>query len=396
MRDPDLVQRAERAALALERAWDRWRTMHGFGDDPLPPVSSYVGYSLEEPWGQPRVVFGVAADEAELLASLLDGHDCVGPVHHELTGSVEWRRGSVDHRGRSPWPLPAQLSIPQQAPQPGSDMFLTASHGDPLDHAASAVAMTGADGLRPDSIDWPPAVGNPVATDPAAAVAASDASLVEDAPREGPGRPRPGAATSANGKASAPRSAASRRPRSPKTPAVPPVQTAATGHLGDAHELADGVQPGHQAVRAESGQAESGAAEPRQAQPGQPDANAQPEIVAFRPRPEQSPGAPPEAEPAPEQLTSSDDLMPNQGPGYRGPRYQGYPPQYQEATGPAKRSSAYAAAPVADSDLQAPARKPLRSKARQVTKLGRSRQQGPGAHEAWGSEGDQAATDHAV
>jgi hypothetical protein len=80
MRDPDLVVRAERAAAALERAWDRWRTLHGMGAEPPPPVSSYVGYSLEEPMGQPRVVFGVAAEEAELLASLLNRHECAGPA----------------------------------------------------------------------------------------------------------------------------------------------------------------------------------------------------------------------------------------------------------------------------------------------------------------------------
>jgi hypothetical protein len=78
MRDPDLVMRAERAAIALEQAWGRWRVMHGLDTGPLPPVTSYVGYSLEEPWGQPRVVFGVAAEEAERLAALLNGHDCVG------------------------------------------------------------------------------------------------------------------------------------------------------------------------------------------------------------------------------------------------------------------------------------------------------------------------------
>ena len=60
MRDPDLILRAQRAATVLERAWDRWRTLHGSGATPPPPVSSYVGYSLEEPMGQPRVVFGVA------------------------------------------------------------------------------------------------------------------------------------------------------------------------------------------------------------------------------------------------------------------------------------------------------------------------------------------------
>jgi hypothetical protein len=85
MRDPELMLRAQRAATELERAWDRWRTMHGLNADPLPPVSSYVGYSLEEPWGQPRVVFGIAAAEAEHLAALLDRHDCAGPVYAAMT-----------------------------------------------------------------------------------------------------------------------------------------------------------------------------------------------------------------------------------------------------------------------------------------------------------------------
>src|SRR6266536_6173538 len=75
MRDPDLVLRAQQAAAVLERAWDHWRSLHGLGAGTLPPVSSYVGYSLEEPWGQPRVVFGIAAEEAEQLAALLDGLD---------------------------------------------------------------------------------------------------------------------------------------------------------------------------------------------------------------------------------------------------------------------------------------------------------------------------------
>jgi len=76
-----MIVRAQQAAAELERAWDRWRTLHGLGIDPPPPVSSYVGYSLEEPWGQPRVVFGIDAREAEQLAALLDRHDCNGPVY---------------------------------------------------------------------------------------------------------------------------------------------------------------------------------------------------------------------------------------------------------------------------------------------------------------------------
>ncbi len=107
MRDPDLVKRAERAAMSLERAWSQWRAAHGVTTAPMAPVSSYVGYSLEEPWGQPRVVFGVGAEDAEKLAALLDGHDCVGPVHAELTSPArlaaraDRRSGEVNLTGAS-------------------------------------------------------------------------------------------------------------------------------------------------------------------------------------------------------------------------------------------------------------------------------------------------------
>jgi hypothetical protein len=100
MRDPDLIGRAQRAAMELERAWDRWRTMHGLGREPMPAVSSYVGYSLEEPWGQPRVVFGIEAREAEQLAALLDRHDCAGPVYAGLSAMPGARtEESTDYLG---------------------------------------------------------------------------------------------------------------------------------------------------------------------------------------------------------------------------------------------------------------------------------------------------------
>ena len=40
------------------------------------PVVSYVGYSLKEPWGEPRVVIGIDADEAGYLAEFLDRDEC--------------------------------------------------------------------------------------------------------------------------------------------------------------------------------------------------------------------------------------------------------------------------------------------------------------------------------
>lgn len=116
MRDPELMLRAQRAATELERAWDRWRTMHGLGTEPLPPVSSYVGYSLEEPWGQPRVVFGIAAAEAEHLAALLDRHDCAGPVYAAMTS--QGMRAELDPGARSPDRDPGRgrVRVPAQAP----------------------------------------------------------------------------------------------------------------------------------------------------------------------------------------------------------------------------------------------------------------------------------------
>jgi hypothetical protein len=86
MRDPELVQRAERAATALEQALIHWRQRHGLDSEPLQPVTSYVGYSATEPWGQPRVVLGVHAEEAERLAAILEGHDCIGPIHAGISG----------------------------------------------------------------------------------------------------------------------------------------------------------------------------------------------------------------------------------------------------------------------------------------------------------------------
>jgi hypothetical protein len=76
MRDPELVARAQRAATRLETAWEQWRTLHGLAVAPGQPVVSYVGYSLKEPWGEPRVVIGVDADEAEYLAEFLERDEC--------------------------------------------------------------------------------------------------------------------------------------------------------------------------------------------------------------------------------------------------------------------------------------------------------------------------------
>jgi hypothetical protein len=117
MRDPELVMRAQRAAMELERAWDRWRAIHRLGTEPLPPVSSYLGYSMEEPWGEPRVVFGIDAREAEQLAALLDHHDCEGPVYASMTANPgTW--GEQDAEGRAADPGWGRVRVPSQGPPP--------------------------------------------------------------------------------------------------------------------------------------------------------------------------------------------------------------------------------------------------------------------------------------
>jgi hypothetical protein len=74
---------------------------------PGQPVVSYVGYSPKEPWGEPRVVIGIDADEAEFLADFLDRDECAQRVQipqqqgrraeasPETTVSTKGRRCSV-------------------------------------------------------------------------------------------------------------------------------------------------------------------------------------------------------------------------------------------------------------------------------------------------------------
>lgn len=71
MRDPELVSCAQRAANELERAWARWRNGHGLTERVAESVASYVTHSIDHPWGRPRVVLGLDAEEARALADLL-------------------------------------------------------------------------------------------------------------------------------------------------------------------------------------------------------------------------------------------------------------------------------------------------------------------------------------
>ncbi|GLW12581.1 hypothetical protein Misp01_77090 [Microtetraspora sp. NBRC 13810] len=72
MRDPELVSCAQRAAAELERAWANWRSSRGReGEGGAESVASYVAHSIDHPWGRPRVVLGLDAEDARELAALL-------------------------------------------------------------------------------------------------------------------------------------------------------------------------------------------------------------------------------------------------------------------------------------------------------------------------------------
>jgi hypothetical protein len=445
MRDPDLVQQAERAAIALERAWGRWRVMHGLGTEPAPPVSSYVGYSLEDPWGQPRVVFGIGAEEAERLAALLDGHDCVGPVHAEVTGRPDWRQAAAGPPAARAWPAGDQGGIPAQAPQPAAEELVPAQHADTgADDWENTIAgQVGADPVttvpasyRPASAR--PASSRPVSTGPVAAGPATSgaapstrepgdaagtghaaAAIPEIGAESAPGvaerepddsGPLP-AATAPAAAAMAPAATAQRPPLARAFPAAPLLPAAARGATTQRRHSAA-------AAVADSGQAVT---EDEQNGTVQFPALTQPGIVAFRRRQEQAasqvPGLPSPAVPGSPGLAGSpasqvppapfaappdadaDDLTASPGPGYRGPRYRGFPPRYQSGAPAEQPPGSLSSAPVPPPAVEAaaePARAEL-SSPRQVSRLGRSRRSGHGAHEAGGwPHGDHAATDTAV
>jgi hypothetical protein len=115
----------------LERAWDRWRAAHGLAAEPLPPVSSYVGYSIEEPWGRPRVVFGVDAADAEKLATLLQ--DCAAPQQ-----AVDEARSRIPAQGRAAEAngARAQGSSAQQAAGPVNGFHPVETEAAPEDPSA--------------------------------------------------------------------------------------------------------------------------------------------------------------------------------------------------------------------------------------------------------------------
>ena len=108
MRDPELVTRARYAAARLEQAWDRWRTLHGLGGT-VDPLASYVGYSLREPMGQPRVVIGLDAAEAEYFADFLEKHECGGRAQAEAPSVKDAVRQPAAPSAAAPREAPLKL-----------------------------------------------------------------------------------------------------------------------------------------------------------------------------------------------------------------------------------------------------------------------------------------------
>jgi hypothetical protein len=125
MRDPELVARAQRAATRLETAWEQWRGLHGLAVAPPQPVVSYVGYSLKEPWGEPRVVIGIDANEAEYLADYLDRDECATrePVAQQQARSAEpAQEGNGEHAVPTLVGAPVTYGAAHHSPDQAKDM----------------------------------------------------------------------------------------------------------------------------------------------------------------------------------------------------------------------------------------------------------------------------------
>ena len=125
MRDPELVARAQRAATRLESAWEQWRALHGFAAAPGQPVVSYAGYSLTEPWGEPRVVIGIHADEAEYLAEFLDRDECAQRLqipHQHVRRAEPPGEGTGEHARPALLGAPVSFGLGRPIPDQIRDM----------------------------------------------------------------------------------------------------------------------------------------------------------------------------------------------------------------------------------------------------------------------------------
>jgi hypothetical protein len=285
MRDPDLIVRAQRAATALESAWCHWRNVHGLAAEPPPAVSSYVGYSLDAPWGEARIVFGICAEEAEQLAALLERHDCVGPVHASVTArpfdgagsngahygssSGAGSRGSAGSNGVGSNGVGSTgagsngagsnvaaggqgrpgasglLRVPAPAPASAGQQPLSASAvgsrlSEPLPpHRGSARGLTAPSPLTEPLAQVTADAETPIARAATRALEAAMASKRTSAPATTPGTPTPSPGREATSPGMAAGDAASRDPDGREPPGGPPAAAD-----GANRELAGRESPG--------------------------------------------------------------------------------------------------------------------------------------------------------
>src|SRR6266702_336113 len=180
MRDPELVARAQRAATRLESAWEQWRALHGLAVAPGQPVVSYVGYSLKEPWGEPRVVIGIDADEAEYLAEFLDRDECAQrgqqvPLQQAQLPQVPRQQVPLQSGPLQSGPL-QQVKLTESAPEGTGEYPSSALLGAPVpfgrgrqsaDQARDLAGWTS--GELPGQVNeqlasWPPSADQPPAS----------------------------------------------------------------------------------------------------------------------------------------------------------------------------------------------------------------------------------------
>jgi hypothetical protein len=124
---------------------------------PGQPVVSYVGYSLKEPWGEPRVVIGIDADEAEYLAEFLDRDESAQrgqqvPPQQALSQQVQLPQVSLQQVPLQSGPLQSgplqQVKLTESASEGTGEYPSSALLGAPVHSAAAARQL-----IRPET--WP-------------------------------------------------------------------------------------------------------------------------------------------------------------------------------------------------------------------------------------------------
>ncbi|MGO9780736.1 MAG: hypothetical protein ACLPKE_06245 [Streptosporangiaceae bacterium] len=164
MRDPELAARAGYAATRLEQAWERWRALRGLaGSSDL--LASYVGYSLKEPMGQPRVVIGVDATEAEYFADLLESHGCAAVAQQEPRPANRSARPRVNGNAPTPGDLAPEPMVHRDPADQGHLGAAGAERPALTAPGSSPGSMTRALAQAPVDVGRPPGPPDPLAAE---------------------------------------------------------------------------------------------------------------------------------------------------------------------------------------------------------------------------------------